>query len=151
MGADIHGITLVDKMIALKAIFHPTFYPSNNTTTFSTLHPHHNTARRRSSIFLCLCSTNSNDEPDNNSQPGGDVQSQELLAQLAMLETEKVRLTDYLDERSEYLTQFGEEAKAEIDKIGEDALKGLDEASDRVCMHFSLTLYLFNLLTMHRF
>jgi len=152
MRAEIHGITLVEKMIALKAIFHPSFYPSsNNTTTFSTLHPHHNTARRRSSVFVCLCSTNSNDEPDNNSQPGGDVQSQELLAQLAMLETEKVRLTDYLDERSEYLTQFGEEAKAEIDKIGEDALKGLDEASDRVCMHFSLTIYLFNLLTMHRF
>lgn len=106
------------------------FYPSSiNTTTFTTLHPHHNT--RRSSVFLCLC-TNSNDEPDNTSQPGGDVQSQELLAQLAMLETEKVRLTDYLDERSEYLTQFGEEAKAEIDKIGEDALKGLDEASDRI-------------------
>jgi len=30
------------------------------------------------------------------------------------------------------LSQFGEEAKAEFDKIGEDALKGLDEAGARV-------------------
>jgi hypothetical protein len=126
-------------MIALKPIFHPSFYPSsNNTTIFTTLHPHHIT-RIRSSVFLCLSTTNnSNDKSDNNSKPEGDVKSQELLAQLAMLETEKLRLTDYLDERSEYLTQFGEEAKAELDKIGEDALKGLDESSDRVCMHFPL-------------
>jgi hypothetical protein len=38
-----------------------------------------------------------------------------------------------LDERSDYLTQFAEEANAEFDKIGEDALKGLDEAGARVC------------------
>ncbi|WJX48976.1 hypothetical protein P8452_35470 [Trifolium repens] len=120
-------------MIALKPIFHLSFYPSsNNTTIFTTLHPHHIT-RIRSSVFLCLSTTNnSNDKSDNNSKPEGDVKSQELLAQLAMLETEKLRLTDYLDERSEYLTQFGEEAKAELDKIGEDALKGLDESSDRI-------------------
>ncbi|KAJ6746988.1 8-AMINO-7-OXONONANOATE SYNTHASE [Salix koriyanagi] len=31
-----------------------------------------------------------------------------------------------------YLTQFAEEANAEFDKIGEDALKGLDEAGDRI-------------------
>ncbi|KAL8544431.1 hypothetical protein ACS0TY_004835 [Phlomoides rotata] len=49
-----------------------------------------------------------------------------------MLQTQKVRLTDYLDERSEYLTQFAEEANAEIDQIGENALKELDEAGARV-------------------
>ncbi|CAL5210804.1 unnamed protein product [Lathyrus oleraceus] len=118
-------------MIALKTIIFPSFYLSTNTTTFTTLHHPHNTTRR-SSVFLCLCSTNSNDESDNNSKPQGDVQSQELLAQIAMIQTQKVRLSDYLDDRSEYLTQFGEEANAEIDKIGEDALKGLDEASDRI-------------------
>ncbi|KAL2337847.1 hypothetical protein Fmac_012293 [Flemingia macrophylla] len=62
----------------------------------------------------------------------GNTQSQELLAQIAMLQTQKVRLTDFLDERSQYLSQFGEEAKADFDKIGEDALKGLDEASARI-------------------
>ncbi|KAL5072850.1 hypothetical protein RYX36_011834 [Vicia faba] len=119
-------------MIPLKTIFLPSFYISTNTFTFTTLHHPHNTVGR-SSVFLCLCSTNnSNDKSDSNSKPEGDVQSQELLAQIAMIQTQKVRLTDFLDERSEYLTQFGEEAKAEIDKIGEDALKGLDEASDRI-------------------
>ncbi|XP_004514946.1 uncharacterized protein [Cicer arietinum] len=120
-------------MITLNPIFHRFFYPTNTTTTFSTiLHHNNNNIRRRSCVFLCLC-TNSNDSnSSSNSEPEGDVQSQELLAQIAMLQTQKVRLTDYLDERSEYLTQFGEEAKAEIDKIGEDALKGLDEASDRI-------------------
>ncbi|KAJ6755789.1 8-AMINO-7-OXONONANOATE SYNTHASE [Salix purpurea] len=38
-----------------------------------------------------------------------------------MLQAQKVRLTDYLDERSAYLTQFAEKTKAEFDKIGEDA------------------------------
>lgn len=49
-----------------------------------------------------------------------------------MLQAQKVRLTDYLDERSAYLTQFAEEANAEFDKIGEEALKGLDEAGTRI-------------------
>ncbi|KAL8557543.1 hypothetical protein ACS0TY_004836 [Phlomoides rotata] len=49
-----------------------------------------------------------------------------------MLQTQKVRLTNYLDERSEYLTQFAEEANAEIDQIGENALKELDEAGARI-------------------
>ncbi|MED6209459.1 hypothetical protein PIB30_054821 [Stylosanthes scabra] len=49
-----------------------------------------------------------------------------------MLEAQKIRLTDYLDERSEYLTQFSKEAIAEFEKIGEEALKGLDEADARI-------------------
>jgi len=53
-----------------------------------------------------------------------------------MLQTQKVRLTNYIDERSAYLAKFGEEAKAEFDKIGEDALQGLDEASARVRFNF---------------
>ncbi|TYJ50952.1 hypothetical protein E1A91_A01G245400v1 [Gossypium mustelinum] len=51
-----------------------------------------------------------------------------------MLQAQKVRLTDYLDQRSAYLTQFAEEANAEFDKVGEDALKGLKEASERQIM-----------------
>ncbi|KAG1337756.1 hypothetical protein COCNU_04G000620 [Cocos nucifera] len=49
-----------------------------------------------------------------------------------MLQAQKVRLTDFLDERSAYLTQFAEDANAEFDKIGENALKELDEASARI-------------------
>ncbi|XP_042496451.1 uncharacterized protein LOC122075479 [Macadamia integrifolia] len=49
-----------------------------------------------------------------------------------MLQTQKVRLTNYLDERSAYLTQFSEDAIAEFDEIGENALKDLDEAGARI-------------------
>ena len=34
----------------------------------------------------------------------GDSRKQELLARIAMLQAQKVRLTDYLDERSAYLS-----------------------------------------------
>lgn len=83
--------------------------------------------------MLCLCKSN---ESDSQAPQPGDTRKQELLAQIAMLQARKVRLTDYLDEKSAYLAQFGEEAKAEFDKLGEDALKGLDEADARVCFHF---------------
>ncbi|XP_052174108.1 uncharacterized protein LOC127789279 [Diospyros lotus] len=77
-------------------------------------------------------SSDSNSEDSQSQPPEGDARKQELLARIAMLQTQKVRLTDYLDERSAYLTQFAEEANAEFDQIGEDALKGLDEASARI-------------------
>nr|DAD28413.1 TPA_asm: hypothetical protein HUJ06_029881 [Nelumbo nucifera] len=38
------------------------------------------------------------------------------------LKSQKIRFADYLDERSAYLTQF----------VGENALKGFDEASARM-------------------
>ncbi|KAG5060315.1 hypothetical protein JHK87_001344 [Glycine soja] len=120
-----------EKMIALKAI-NASFTP---TSTAHTLHHHHarlpHTAR--ASSLLCFCSKSNNNEPDDSQPPPqGNAQSQELLVQIAMLQTQKIRLTDFLDERSAYLAQFGEEAKAEFDKIGEDALKGLDEAGARL-------------------
>ncbi|GFY93198.1 peptide transporter 1 [Actinidia rufa] len=75
---------------------------------------------------LSLCKpkvSNSEDPPLE-----GDAQKQELLATIAMLQTEKVRVTDYLDERSAYLTEFAEKANAELEQIGE-TLKELEEAS----------------------
>lgn len=56
-----------------------------------------------------------------------------------MLQAQKVRLTDFLDERSAFLTQFAEDANAEFDQIGENALKELDEASARVSLSLSLS------------
>lgn len=83
---------------------------------------------------LCLCkSVDSNSEE---SSPEGDKRKQELLARIAQLQAQKVRLTDYLDEKSSSLSQFAEEAEAELDRIGEDALKELDEAGDRVSVMF---------------
>ncbi|KAK7382582.1 hypothetical protein VNO80_01493 [Phaseolus coccineus] len=106
-------------MIALKPIVHASLHAFHHA-------PPHNV---RGSVW-CVCKSK---ESDSEGSPAeGDAKSQELLAQIAMLQTQKVRLTDFLDERSAYLSQFGEEAKAEFDKIGEDALKELDEAGARI-------------------
>ncbi|MBA0577800.1 uncharacterized protein LOC105786535 [Gossypium raimondii] len=113
-------------MIALKAI-QASFTYSSNHVFFQT---------RRITTYTknpILCLSKSNDsESDSDPEPEGDTRKQDLLAQIAMLQAQKVRLTDYLDERSAYLTQFAEEANAEFDKVGEDALKGLEEASERI-------------------
>ncbi|CAI0424354.1 unnamed protein product [Linum tenue] len=118
-------------MIALKGIgaasFTPTKQPFLRTKRLAT---------PRSYSLLCLSKSGDSDTDSTSESSegggGGDTRRQELLARIAMLQTEKVRLTDYLDERSDYLTQFAEEANAEIDKIGEDALTRLDEASSRI-------------------
>ncbi|RDY10609.1 hypothetical protein CR513_04835 [Mucuna pruriens] len=110
-------------MIALKAI-HASLTPAHAV--------HHARAPNARASLLCLCKSNESESESQDPQPEGNAQSQELLAQIAMLQTQKVRLTDFLDERSAYLSQFGEEARAEFDKIGEDALQGLDEAGARI-------------------
>lgn len=112
-------------MIALKAI--QTSFTAKQTTSFHTTRLSHN----KKNSTLCLCKPADSDS-NGGSSPEGDTRKQELLARMAQLQAQKVRLTDYLDERSAYLTQFAEEANAEFDKIGEDALKELDEAGDRI-------------------
>ncbi|KAK3031378.1 hypothetical protein RJ639_036086 [Escallonia herrerae] len=110
-------------MIALKAI-QTSFTPTKHAF-FHRREP----SKRKNSI---LSLSKPNDSESETPPPEGDTRKQELLARIAMLQTQKVRLTDYLDERSTYLTQFAEEANAEFDQIGEDALKELDEASTRI-------------------
>ncbi|CAJ1803779.1 unnamed protein product [Sphenostylis stenocarpa] len=109
-------------MIVLKPV-----HPSTPTNIKYSIH-RSRVLNTKGSIF-CLCKSN---ESDSQTPQPGDIRKQELLAQIAMLQTQKVRLTNYIDERSAYLAQFGEEAKADFDKIGEDALQGLDEASARI-------------------
>nr|GLL24325.1 uncharacterized protein LOC109216329 [Ipomoea trifida] len=111
-------------MIYLKAI-HSSF-----TLTQHPLLPTRSHFKRKNPI-LSFCK--SNDSTDSDAPPPeGDARNQELLAKIAMLQTQKVRLTDYLDERAAYLTQFAEEANAEMNQIGENALKELDEAGARI-------------------
>ncbi|KAJ9545118.1 hypothetical protein OSB04_024825 [Centaurea solstitialis] len=117
-------------MISLKAIqtcFITTKHEFYHKTDLSTKNHHH------SRLFLCK----SKDSDDANTPPQpppseGDARKQDLLARIAMLQAQKVRLTDYLDERSAYLTQFAEEANVEFDQVGENALKELEEASARI-------------------
>lgn len=49
-----------------------------------------------------------------------------------MLQTQKVRITDFLDERSAYLTKFAKDADSEFDLIGQNAMKELDAVGDQV-------------------
>ncbi|TMW84699.1 hypothetical protein EJD97_024592 [Solanum chilense] len=79
---------------------------------------------RRKKTLISLCKYSRNSDSDGK----GDTRKQELLATIVQLQTQKVRLTEYLDERSAYLTQFAEEANCEMEQIGENALKELDEA-----------------------
>lgn len=109
-------------MISLKCI------QTSFTPTKHVLFQKRGFAKRNSILFLCKSNESDSEAPP----PEGDTKKQELLARIAMLQTQKVRLTDYLDERSSYLTQFAEEANAEFDQIGENALKELDETSARI-------------------
>lgn len=88
------------------------------------------TDRRKSNQCFCKSSKSGS---ESSAPSEGDKRKQEILARIVMLQTQKVRLTDFLDERSAYLTQFTEEANADFDEIGEKAMKELDEASARVC------------------
>ncbi|XP_073009783.1 uncharacterized protein [Typha latifolia] len=87
-------------------------------------------SREKSS--LCFCRSKDEAADDSSPPSGGDTRKQELLVRIAQLQAQKVRLTNFLDERSAYLTQFGEDANAEFDEIGQNALKELDEASSRI-------------------
>ncbi|KAK6943544.1 hypothetical protein RJ641_024646, partial [Dillenia turbinata] len=54
----------------------------------------------------------------------------ELLARIAILQAQKVRLTNHLDERLVYLTKFAEEANAEFDKI-DASIEGVIRAKNK--------------------
>lgn len=120
-------------MIALKATqasFTPTKFVLFHTKRLP---------KKRSTLSLCKSKEDDSSSLDGSS-PEGDSRNQELLARIAMLQAQKVRLTDYLDERSAYLTQFAEEANAEFDQIGENALKELEDAGTRVCSPYYISI-----------
>ncbi|KAL5709216.1 hypothetical protein ACHQM5_019928 [Ranunculus cassubicifolius] len=100
-------------------------------TKHAFLQPHKFLNKKNTSLFLCK-SNDQGSESSSQSQPEGDTNKQDLLVKIAMLQAQKVRLTDYLDERSAYLSQYAEDANAEFDEIGENTLKDLDEAEARI-------------------
>lgn len=108
-------------MIHLKSI-HSSLTPAQQASFIRT------SCFRRKKTFVSFSKYSRNSSSDGK----GDIRQQELLATIALLQTQKLRLTEYLDERSAYLTQFAEEANTEMDQIGENALKELDEAGARV-------------------
>ncbi|KAF3671461.1 putative AT-rich interactive domain-containing protein 2-like isoform X1 [Capsicum annuum] len=108
-------------MIHLKSI-HSSLTPAQQASFIRT------SCFRRKKTFVSFSKYSRNSSSDGK----GDIRQQELLATIALLQTQKLRLTEYLDERSAYLTQFAEEANTEMDQIGENALKELDEAGARI-------------------
>ncbi|KAL5227230.1 hypothetical protein ABZP36_015495 [Zizania latifolia] len=86
-------------------------------------------SRKRSSIRAC---SSEDDGFDASSSLGGDRRQQEVLAKIAMLQAQKVRITNFLDERSAYLTKFAKDADTEFDLIGQNAMKELDEVGDQI-------------------
>ncbi|XP_026425206.1 uncharacterized protein LOC113321510 [Papaver somniferum] len=93
--------------------------------------------------FTTCCKSNNAESGSESSSPEGDKKKQELLVKIAMLQTQKVRLTDYLDERSAYLSEFAEKANDEFNEIGENALKELDEAENRIMEKLELNMQSF--------
>ncbi|KAG2245846.1 hypothetical protein Bca4012_069105 [Brassica carinata] len=122
---------------SLTTNFHVLSNASRHSITRTHFHVLSNASRHSitRTQFICLSKSTGDGTSDSDHdppKPEGDARRQELLARIAMLQTSKVRLTDFLDERSDYLTKFAEEANAEFDKVGEDAMKDLDEASSRI-------------------
>jgi len=95
----------------------------------SSPHRHALLGRRRFSICTCSSQDAGSDTPPPH---GGDQRQQEVLAKIAMLQTQKVRITNFLDERSAYLTKFTKDADTEFDMIGQNAMKELDQIGDQI-------------------
>ncbi|XP_078178692.1 8-amino-7-oxononanoate synthase [Carex rostrata] len=81
--------------------------------------------------LICTCS--SRDESTDSASPvGGDRRKQEILAQIAMLQAQKVRVVDFIDDRTKDLTKFGEDYNEELEEIGKNVLSNLDETSGQI-------------------
>ncbi|KAL9257389.1 hypothetical protein AKJ16_DCAP04394 [Drosera capensis] len=115
-------------MLSFKIIQTSSINPTRSSTPPSRI------SGNRHGLVVVSCRSNKSNSSGSSDhlRREGDPRKQELLAQIVMLETEKVRLTEYMDDQAAYLTRFVKEAKDEIDAIGEDALRGLDRASARI-------------------
>lgn len=55
-----------------------------------------------------------------------------MLVGMVQLQTGKMRVTEFVDERSKHLSDIAAQAKEEYDKIAQDAMRNLDEAGSKV-------------------
>lgn len=58
-----------------------------------------------------------------------------------MLQAQKVRVVNYLDDEAKNLNKFGENANAELEEIGKSMLSDLDETSDKVSTFAQFPLF----------
>jgi hypothetical protein len=113
--------------------------------------PHRSSPYRRALLGRTkrsfICASSPEDAGSGEELPlSGDKRQQEVLAQIAMLQAQKVRITNFLDERSAYLTKFAKDADTEFDLIGQNAMKELDAVGDQVSIFISCNEKLNSLL-----
>jgi hypothetical protein len=116
--------------------------------------PHRSSPYRRALLGRTkrsfICASSPEDAGSGEELPlSGDKRQQEVLAQIAMLQAQKVRVTNFLDERSAYLTKFAKDADTEFDLIGQNAMKELDAVGDQVSIYISCNEKLNSLLFVH--
>eukprot|EP00246_Nothoceros_aenigmaticus_P009899 TRINITY_DN2592_c0_g1_i3.p1 TRINITY_DN2592_c0_g1~~TRINITY_DN2592_c0_g1_i3.p1 ORF type:complete len:302 (-),score=65.67 TRINITY_DN2592_c0_g1_i3:488-1393(-) len=87
----------------------------------------------RRHVRVRMSSTGQEGEPE---KVVGNKQVQDQLVKMLRLQTGKMRVRDFVDERSSYLSNIAEQAKAEGDKIAEDILRGIEEAGSKVLKRF---------------
>ncbi|CAI5471702.1 unnamed protein product [Closterium sp. Yama58-4] len=79
------------------------------------------------------CSTASEKKERNgNGGAAGDPEMQQLLADMMQLQSDKVRVESFVEERTQLLTGIAESASAEYARIAEEAKRGMEEASSKV-------------------
>lgn len=57
---------------------------------------------------------------------------QDALVGMVRLQTGKLRVSEFVDERSKLLSEIADQAKEEYDRIAQDAMRSMDEASSKV-------------------
>ncbi|KAI5069368.1 hypothetical protein GOP47_0015669 [Adiantum capillus-veneris] len=62
-------------------------------------------------------------------EASGDADVQQTLVDIIRLETGKVRVSDYIQDKAKLLSNIADQAMLESDRIATDALKDFDEAS----------------------
>lgn len=71
------------------------------------------------------------DEPEDGDDQG-DKQVQDILVGMVRLQAGKMRVSEFVDDRSKMLSDIADQAKEEYDKIAQDAMRTMDEASSKI-------------------
>lgn len=82
------------------------------------------------------------DEPEDGDDQG-DKQVQDILVGMVRLQASKMRVSEFVDDRSKMLSDIADQAKEEYDKIAQDAMRTMDEASSKVSQSLSLSPFTF--------
>ncbi|KAG0576740.1 hypothetical protein KC19_5G104300 [Ceratodon purpureus] len=71
------------------------------------------------------------DEPEDGDDKG-DKQVQDMLVGMVRLQAGKLRVSEFVEDRSKMLSDIADQAKEEYDKIAQDAMRTMDEASSKI-------------------